>query len=168
MYRFTRVNFDLNSSLFSLNGTLKVQFSKFLHQQRYENLILEKLLRYLYVDDVASSFSKVKQAFRFYETSKDILSTRGFELRNSNTNYESLQDFINNDTKETINEKCIKKILGLDWNITSNEFIFCFTDIVNTVSNLLFTKKICFKTFIYVFRPIGTNISHSVTDLNLI
>ena len=72
------------------------------------------------MDDVASSFSEVKQAFRFYETSKDILSTRGFELRKSNTNYERLRDFINNDTKETIHEICIKKILGLDWNITSD------------------------------------------------
>ena len=28
-----------------------------------------------------------------------------------------------------------KKILSLDWNIASNDFIFYFTDIINTASN---------------------------------
>ena len=94
-YRFTRVIFGRNSSPFLLNGTLKVHFSKLLHQQMYENFILEKLLRDLYVDDLASSFKEEKQAFRFHETSKDILSMRGFELRKWNTNCERLEDFIN-------------------------------------------------------------------------
>ena len=72
--RFTRVIFGLNSNSFLLNGTVKVHLSKLLHQQVYENFILEKRLRNLYVDDLASSFKEEKQAFRFYETSKDILS----------------------------------------------------------------------------------------------
>ena len=66
VYRFTRVIFGLNSSPFLLNGTLKVHFSKLLHQQLYENFILEKLLRDLYVDDLPSSFKEEKQAFRLY------------------------------------------------------------------------------------------------------
>ena len=78
VYRFPRVIFSLNSSPFLLNGTLKVHFSKLLHQQIYENFILEKLLKDLYVDDLVSSFNEEKQVFRFYETSKDILSMGGF------------------------------------------------------------------------------------------
>ena len=61
------------------------------------------------MDNLASSFQEEKQAFRFYETSKDILSMGGFELRKWNTNCEHLQDFINNDTKEAIDENYIKK-----------------------------------------------------------
>ena len=72
--RFTRVIFGVNSSPFLLNRTLKVHFSKLLHQQIYENFILEKPLKDLYVDDLASSFNEEKQAVRFYEMSKDILS----------------------------------------------------------------------------------------------
>ena len=128
--RFTRVIFGLNSSPFLLNGTLKVHFSKLLHQQRYKNFMLEKLLRDLYVD-LASSFNEEKLAFRYYETSNDILSIGGFELRKWNANCERLQHFINNDMKEAIDENCIKKILALDWNITSDEFMFYFTDIIN-------------------------------------
>ena len=58
----------------------------------------------LYVDDLASYFKEEKKAFPFYETSNDVLSMGGFELRKWNTNYERLQDFINNDTKEAIHE----------------------------------------------------------------
>ena len=36
---------------------------------------------------------------------------------------------------------CIKKILGLDWNITSDEFLFYFTDIINAAINLPVTKR---------------------------
>ena len=52
-----------------------------------------------------------------------------------------MQDFINNDTKEAIHENCIKKILGLNWNITSDEFMFYFTDIINTATSLPVTKR---------------------------
>ena len=107
------------------------------------------------MDDLASSFQEEKQAFRFYETSKDILSMGGFELRKWNTNCEHLQDFINNDTKEAIDENCIKKILGLDWNITSDEFIFYFTDIINTASNLSVTKRNVLKLSSMFFDPLG-------------
>ena len=126
-----------------------------MHQQVYENLILEKILRDLYGDDLASSFNEEKQAFRFYERSKEISLMRGFELRKWNTNCERLQDFINNDTKEAIDENCIKKILGLDWNITSDEFIFYFTDIINTASNLPVTKRNVLKLSPVFFDALG-------------
>ena len=112
-------------------------------------------MRDLYVDDLASSFKEEKQAFRFYETSKDILSIGGFELRKWNTNCEHLQDFINNDTKEAIDENCIKKILGLDWNITSDELVFYFTGIINTASNLPITKRNVLKLSSMFFDPSG-------------
>ena len=79
----------------------------------------------------------------------------GFELRKWNMNCERLQDFINNDTKEAIDENCIKKILGLDWNITSDEFIFYFTDIIITASNLPVTKRNVLKLSPMFFDPLG-------------
>ena len=154
MYRFARVIFGLNSSPFWLNRTLKVHFSKLLHQQIHEDFILEKLLRDIYVDDLASNFKEEKR-FSIYKTSKDILPMGGFELRKWNTNCERLQDFINNDTKEAIDENCIKKILGLDWNITSDEFIFYFTDIFITASNLPVTKRNVLKLSSMFFDPLG-------------
>ena len=79
----------------------------------------------------------------------------GFELRKWNTNCERLQNFINNDTKEAIDENCVKEILGLDWNITSYEFIFYFTDIINTANNLLVTKRNVLKLSAMIFDSLG-------------
>ena len=81
------------------------------------------------MDDLVSSLNEVKQAFGSSETSKDILSMGDFELRKRNTNCERLQNFINNDMKEALDENCIKKILGLAWDIVSDEFTFYFTGI---------------------------------------
>ena len=64
------------------------------------------------MDDLASSLKEGKQAFRFYETSKVILSMGCVKLRKWNTNCERLQDSINNYTKETIDENCIKRHLA--------------------------------------------------------
>ena len=66
-----------------------------------------------------------------------------------------MQEFINNDKKEAIDENCIKKILGSDWNITSDEFIFYFTDIINTASNLSGTKRNVLKLLFMFFDPLG-------------
>ena len=90
VYKFTRVIFGLSSSPFLTKSTLKVSFSKLLQQQIYEHFILARLLVNLYVDGLASSFHEEKQAFWFYETSKDILSMGRFELRIWNTNCERL------------------------------------------------------------------------------
>ena len=79
VYRFTRVIFGIIPNPLLINRTPKVHFSQSLHQQIYENFILEKLLRDLYVVDLASCFIEEKQVFRFYEMSNDILSMRGFE-----------------------------------------------------------------------------------------
>ena len=107
------------------------------------------------MDKLASIFKEEKQAFRFYETSKDNLSMGGFQLRKWNTNCQHLQDFINHDTKEAINEICIKTILGLDRNITSDEIIFYFTDITNTVTNLPVAKRNVLKNSSMFFDPLG-------------
>ena len=66
-----------------------------------------------------------------------------------------MQDFINHVTKEAIDENCIKKILGLDRNITNDAFYF--TDIISKISNLPVTKKNVLKN-LSVFRPTGIKI----------
>ena len=45
IYRFTRILFGLTCSPFILNGTLKHQFKKFLQENIYPKVFIEKLLR---------------------------------------------------------------------------------------------------------------------------
>ena len=66
----------------------------------------------------------------------------GFELRKWNTNCEHFQDSIKIDMKEAVDDNFIKKILSLDCDIASDEFIFYFTDIIHTASNLTVIKEI--------------------------
>ena len=77
-----------------------------------------------------------------------------FELRKWNTNCERLQHFIKNDTEEAFDENCIKKILGLDWSITSDEF-FYITDIINTASNLSVSTRNVLKLSSMFSDPLG-------------
>ena len=78
-----------------------------------------------------------------------------------------MQDFINHDTKEAIDEICIKTILGLDRNITSDEIIFYFTDIINTVSNLPVAKRNVLKNSSVFFDPLGL-VSPIVLQINIL
>ena len=95
-------------------------------------------MRDLYADDLGFSFKEEKQVFQFFMERQRM---GGFELRKWNKDSERFQDLINNDTKGAIDENWMKKILGFDWNITSDEIIFYFTDIINTASNLPVTER---------------------------
>ena len=66
-----------------------------------------------------------------------------------------LQNSINNVTKEVIDGNLKKVILGLDWNISSDESIFYFTDVVNKASNLPVTERNVLKPWFMFFDPLG-------------
>ena len=63
--RFTRVVFGLTSSPFLLNGTIKIDVSKYLPMPHYTNIV-KKLIINLYVDDSTNSFDNIKTAIEFY------------------------------------------------------------------------------------------------------
>ena len=83
IYRFTRVLFGLTCSPFLLNGTLKHHFQSNWIRNMFEKFILEKLLRDLYVNDLATCFNNGKLALSFHENSKRVLALGGFDLCNT-------------------------------------------------------------------------------------
>ena len=80
IYRFPEVLLGLTCSPFLLNGTLKHHFQSNWIRNMFEKFILEKLLRDLYVDYLATCFNNGKLAFSFYEYLKKILALGGFDL----------------------------------------------------------------------------------------
>ena len=64
-----------------------------------------------------------------------------------------LSTIINHDTKEAIDENCIKKIPGLDRNINSDAFYF--TNIISKIRNLPVTKRSVLKKLYMFFDPLG-------------
>ena len=112
MHRFTRVIFGLMSRPF-LRDTQN-SFLRIVASTDTRKFYITKFLRDFCVDHLASSFNKKKKG-------KYIFFFHGvFELRKWNTNCQYLRDFINNNTKEAINQYCI----------------FYFTDVINTESPL--------------------------------
>ena len=96
-----RVLLGLPCSHFLLNGTLKHHFQSNWIRNMFEKFILEKLLRDLYVNDLASCFNNKKLAFSFYENSKKILAFGGFDLCKWFTNSRQLREK-NSETERSI------------------------------------------------------------------
>ena len=98
--RFARVMFDWTCSLFLLNATIRAHVEKHLGENT-EKLLLQ-FLRYLYVDDTATSFNDLTKATEFYHLTKNILAIGGFNLRKWETNNLVLRNIISQE--ETLND----------------------------------------------------------------
>ena len=92
--RFARVVFGVSSSPFLLNATIRHHLEK--HEAAQPDLI-KKLLRSLYVDDLASGAEDEEQAFQIFTMSKEILKEAGFNLRKFYSNSAALQARVNPD-----------------------------------------------------------------------
>ena len=66
---FTSLVFGPKSSPFVLNGTIQFYLEKFLSDNQRKVVII-KLFRNLYFDDVITSFHSINEGIQFYETSK--------------------------------------------------------------------------------------------------
>ena len=116
-----------------------------------EKFILEKLLRDLYVDVLATCFNNGKLAFSFHENSKKILARGGFDLCKWFTNSRQLREKIcETENDRSIDVKTTKKILGINWDLDNEKFVFKFDEIVSFASTLIVTKKKYFKNYEHV------------------
>ena len=87
----------------------------------FEKFILEKLLRDLYVYDLAACFNKEKLAFSFYENSKKFLAL-GFDSCKWFTNSTQLNEKIcETENDQPIEVKTTTKILGVDWDLDNDK-----------------------------------------------
>ena len=91
--RYTRVVFGLTSSLFLLNGIIKIHALKYLPVPHYTDIV-KKLILNLYVNNSTSSFDTIKTAVEFYEKSKSCFKEANFELGKWATNSFELKKFI--------------------------------------------------------------------------
>ena len=169
--RFTRVAFDLTSSPFLLNGTIKIHVSKYLPVPHYTDIV-KKLLLNLYVDDSTNSFDTIETAIEFYEKSKSYLKEPNFELRKWAINSFEMKKLIdsnenNSRSKMDISESetCVenlfgsssvyRKVLGLNWDTGADDFIFDFENICRTAEKLDVTKRNILRIAAMFFDPLG-------------
>ena len=161
--RFARVVFGVSSSPFLLNATIKHHVEKF--SSSHPELVKE-LLRSIYVDDVVFGAHDEESTYKLYTTSKSILESASFNLRKFATNSPTLQQRINEaegvantetgDPQATsLDETYAKytlgamqqvqlgeqKILGVRWDVSSDQVLFDFGDIARLASDLEPTKR---------------------------
>ena len=150
LLRFARNVFGLTCSPFFLNGTLKVHLKQFIPIESYSKFIQQLLLN-LYVDDLSNSFNNVEDSLKFYEVSKKCLAESSFKLHKWATNNYELAKWIKlneSDTTEIPNaddETYVKdflgnsytyqKVLGVNWNATTDKFVFEFSNISTLLQN---------------------------------
>lgn len=144
--RFPQVVFGVSTSPFLLNATIKHHVEKY---SAKHPVLVDLLMRSIYVDDVSYGTDNEDAAFDLYIKSKRILVEGGFNLRKFVTNFTMLSQRIElneqginvsgtNDLEVVEEDKsCTKdilgdkqqvdgeqKILGVKWNFIQDHLIF--------------------------------------------
>lgn len=152
-YRFLRLVMGLTSSPFILNATIRHHLQKF---EASDSVFVNDFLRDLYVDDCPSGSASLSEAKEFYEKSSSILKSGGFLLRKWNTNSKELQTFFDEkESPESKGSSRLKKVLGVEWDLDSDEFVFRFGEVISLARSLLPTKRNVLKVAATFFDPIG-------------
>ena len=140
--RFARVTFGVAPSPFLLNATIRWHLES--HRDTHPEVV-SKLMRSIYVDDVISGSSTIEENFQLYEQFRDILQEGGFNLRKFVTS--------NNVYSEPPGEW--HKVLGINWNSSSEKLSMEFGPVREEANILAPTKRHIVSTISKIFDPIG-------------
>ena len=181
MYRFCRVVFGLNASPFLLNGTLRHHISKY---NSIDPESVRKLLDSLYVDNLVTGEDDSNEAYKLFGKARERMANAGFRLRKWLTNDKDLRDKIsaieNFSAKNKMSESKLmlaadsdesyakqtlgigsklnsghEKVLGLSWDIESDNFIFQFSKLADAAEKVDLTKRNLLSLLASQFDPIG-------------
>ena len=154
--RFARVVFDLTSSPFILNGTVRIHLQKYLRDEHNKEII-QKLIEELYVDDVTSSLNNEIEGQQFYEIAKSCLSSARFELHKWVTNDDKLQQYFNykesNGNLTTNNTN--REVLSLTWCTENDTFVFDLKNLVTLAEDLKPTKRNMLRISAMFYDPLA-------------
>ena len=175
--QFTRVVFGVSSSPFLLNATVNHHLRTY-HEA--DPSFVDKFLSSIYVDDLVSGSNDVKSAHELYVKSKLRLATAGFKLRKFITNSEELRQLIQGDelsssvrmgepthaeedqsyAKSSLGIKTeerpgISKVLGVQWDVTRDEFLLDIGEVVSATEDCEPTKRSVVSISAKFFDPLG-------------
>ena len=173
--RFNRVVFGVTSSPFLLNGTVRHHVSNY---EVEDPQFVNDFLSSLYVDDFNGGKDSVPEAFQLYTKAKSSMKEGGFNLRKWISNSEKLMQWINQEEGVPIMEasmvseedktytqtqlgvnnstiSCERKILGLNWDVEKDTFMFYFDWLVQFASELPLNKRSVLKVVAKLYDPLG-------------
>ena len=153
--------FGVTASHFLLNATLRHHLE--LHSETHGELV-SKVLRSIYVDDIVTGSHSEDEAYELCTGAKTLLKSGAFNLRKFLSNSRSLQTKIDeeessnrsntaepSDSKETFTQATLgvpqglcdseHKVLGITWNVSSDQILFSLTNLAKQAKNLEPTKR---------------------------
>ena len=161
----------MTCSPFLLNGTVRLHLEKYLPLRDYTETARQLLLN-LHVDDISNSFNSIEESFDFYKISENCLLGANFQLRKWATKDKTPQKLM--DDMECNTEKCIssddvssteetfgisneyRKVLGINWDLANDKFIFEFNNAIDAAKKLNVTKRNILKLSAMFFDPLGS------------
>ena len=177
IYRFLRVVFGVTSSPFLLQGTLRCHCDRVIEEGFVDPKYVEDFLNDLYVDDSIDGANSVTEGLEWYKTAKHLMTLGGFMLCKWCTNNVELQKLIDlkedsNDGNTTQNhadessfssfqlgvksgDSKVKSVLGINWDLTSDVFIFDFKDIIEMGQSIKMTKRNILRVSSSFYDPLG-------------
>ena len=177
VYRFLRALFGGKSMPFLLQGTIRYHCNDLINRGMSDPEFVNEFLQGLYVDDSNDGADSTSDGFHWYKNAKSLMQSGGFSLRKWCTNDIELQGMIDEEercvesTSKSVNfedESCfadfqlgvkkeakMKMVLGINWDLTRDEFVFDFKSIVAAGESLKFTKRNILKVSSSFFDPLG-------------
>ena len=159
---FTRVTFGVSASPFLLNATLD-------HMAKFESVdwqFVNKFRRSVYVDDLASGAQDVDSAYNFYIKSKYLaeasFNLRKLKLQNCGKGFAENERSLCQEPPATksrynilLTETVERQILGVRWNITTDQLVFDVSDIYRLMKDTKPTKRNAISLATRFFDPLG-------------
>ena len=168
----------MSSSPFLLNATIRHHLQKYLTS--HPDLV-NVLMQSTYVDDIVFGADTEENAYALYIGAKEILSHGSFNLRKFMTNSPTLQKLM--DAQEatsrsiTAGEREVKaaeetyaestlpinqsslpddqKVLGVRWDVPSDQLVFSLDGIVKTAMQIKLTKRNVVSVISQIYDPLG-------------
>ena len=179
--RFTRVVFGVTSSPFLLNATIQHHLQLYCSSKP---ALVDSLNRSLYVDDVVTGADTEDEAYQLYLESKEVLSQGSFNLRKFRSNSPRLQDRIDQREDDLITTTSVPssstsvgpseesfaeltipadpvchpgehKVLGVRWEVESDQLIFELKHLVERATRLQPTKRNVVSIIGQIYDPLG-------------
>ena len=179
-FKFTRLVFGLRPSPAILGSLITHHLRKY--QEQYPNLV-QSTLDSLYVDDLIAGVDSGEQGFHLYQKAQEITTVGGFNLRKWNSNSPELMEQVRRAESQGLNQRVsltvdesaprasldntligfgkscteseVSKLLGITWNSQTDEFLFCFSELIEYAEGLPVTKRSLLKVSAKVFDPLG-------------
>ena len=160
IYRFTRVLFGVNASLWLLVIAIRKHLEKYADSKPD---FVRYVLRCLFVDDNVGGADDADEAFNMYQELKRIFLEAGFDLRKWGSNDSKLVERIkeneaalNKDDGATdVMVKDMTKTLGVTWNVVKDEYTVPVSKVFSDGRDCEVTKRNVLKLLASIFDPLG-------------